>query len=179
MVNYKCCLLSYLIPHTSYLIPRTSYLFLSLLICINLNGQPKIGEKPPNIVLRDVKGSVKKLSDHTNKVVLVDFWASWCGPCRRSNPNLVKLYAKYKTQGFEIFGVSIDEDKASWKKAIDKDKISWIQVLETGSWDGPVATAWKVEQLPSSYLLDKSGKVVAIDPFGKDLERKIIRQLKE
>jgi len=156
-----------------------SCLLLNILVSASLYGQPKIGEEPPAIALRDVKGNLKKLSDYANKVVLVDFWASWCGPCRRSNPNLVKLYKKYKSKGFEIYGVSIDEDKAAWRKAIVKDKISWTQVIEPGAWDGKVATAWKVEQLPTSYLLSRSGKVVAIDPFGKELERKIIRQLNE
>ncbi|MEO5996165.1 MAG: TlpA disulfide reductase family protein [Chitinophagaceae bacterium] len=161
----------------SYLVPHTSYLFLSILISACLYGQPKIGEKTPNIALRDVKGGVRRLSEYSNKVVLVDFWASWCGPCRRSNPNLVRLYAKYKAKGFEIYGVSIDEDKAAWKKAIAKDNISWTQVIEVGAWDGRVASAWKVEQLPTSYLLSKSGIVVAVDPFGKDLEHKIVKQL--
>ena len=161
----------------SYLLPHTSYLFLILLISIGLQGQPKIGEKAPNIALRNVKGTVRRLAEYNNKVVLVDFWASWCGPCRRSNPNLARLYAKYKDKGFEIYGVSIDEDKAAWRKAIAKDNISWTQVIEVGAWDGRVASAWKVEQLPTSYLLSKSGIVVAIDPFGKDLERKIVKQL--
>jgi thiol-disulfide isomerase/thioredoxin len=148
-------------------------------ICITANvfGQLKVGEKAPNIALRDSNGKVRKLAELNNKVVLVDFWASWCGPCRRANPNLVRLYAKYKSKGFEIYGVSIDEDRAAWKKAIAADKITWTTVLETGGWDGPVALAWKVEQLPTSYLLDKSGRVVAIDPFGRELERKISKQL--
>src|SRR4051812_37089129 len=93
-----------------------------LLFTIVLHAQPSPGQKAPDIVLRNVSGAVKKLSDHAGKIVLVDFWASWCTPCRKNNPNLVKLYAKYKTKGFEIYGISIDEDNSSWKKAIISDK---------------------------------------------------------
>jgi len=136
-----------------------------------------IGQPAPEIMLNNTEDVPLALSSLRGKVVLIDFWASWCKPCRMENPNVVKLYQKYKDKGFEIYGVSIDEDKAAWRKAIAKDNISWTQVIEVGAWDGRVAAAWKVEQLPTSYLLSKSGRVVAIDPFGKDLERKIVKQL--
>lgn len=140
-------------------------------------AQQKLGQYAPNIALTDVKGGMKKLSDQKGKVVLVDFWASWCGPCRKANPSLLKMYNKYKQNGFEIFGVSIDDDKAAWKRAITRDKITWIQVNDHGGWDGPVATAYKIEQIPTSYLLDKSGMIVAVDPSHEGLERKIVELL--
>lgn len=107
-----------------------------LLISAISFAQLKAGQDAPGISLSDVKGKLENLSDHKGKVVLVDFWASWCAPCRKANPNLVRLYKKYKQKGFEIFGVSIDENKTSWKKAIASDKITWPQVIETG--DGMV-----------------------------------------
>lgn len=140
-------------------------------------AQQKPGQYAPDIAVRDVQGNMKKLSDQKGKVVLVDFWASWCGPCRKANPSLLKLYTKYRQNGFEIFGVSIDDDKAAWKKAITRDKITWIQVNDSGGWDGPIATAYKIEQIPTSYLLDKSGMIIAIDPSHKDLEKKIVELL--
>lgn len=149
-----------------------------LLLFFNVTqAQSKVGQKAPDIALPNVTGVVKKLSEHVGKVVLVDFWASWCTPCRKNNPNLVRLYSKYKDKGFDIFGISIDEDKASWKKAITTDKMSWTHVIENGGWDGPVASAWKIQQIPSSYLLDQSGKIVAVDISGRELEKKIVELL--
>lgn len=140
-------------------------------------AQQKPGQYAPDIALTDVQGSMKKLSGLKGKVVLVDFWASWCGPCRKANPALLKLYTKYRQNGFEIFGVSIDDDMAAWKKAITRDKITWIQVNDRGGWDGPAATAYKIEQIPTSYLVDKSGMIVAVDPSHEDLEKKIVELL--
>ena len=142
-------------------------------------AQQKPGQLASDIVLTDVEGSMTKLSDQKGKIVLVDFWASWCGPCRKANPALLKMYNKYRQNGFEIFGVSIDEDKAAWKKAITRDKITWIQVNDQGGWNGPAATAFKIEQIPTSYLLDQSGMIVAVDLSHKDLEKKIVELLKK
>src|SRR5688572_5849661 len=97
-------------------------------------AQPKLGEQAYEIKLPDVNGKVQKLSEQRGKVVLIDFWASWCGPCRRANPELAVLYSKYKDKGFEIFGVSIDDEKKAWKKAIAADGITWKQVNEKGGW---------------------------------------------
>jgi peroxiredoxin len=149
-----------------------------LLASCTLFAQPKTGQKAPDIMLPDVNGTIQKLADQAGKVVLIDFWASWCEPCRRSNPGLVKLYEKYKQKGFEIYSISIDENKSSWKKAITTDKMSWTHVIAEGGWDGPVGQTWKIQQIPASYLLDKSGKIVAIDPNTRQLEKDIIEQLK-
>jgi thiol-disulfide isomerase/thioredoxin len=134
-------------------------------------AQPKVGQPSPEIAMKDVNGNLKKLSDLKGKVVLIDFWASWCGPCRKTMPALGSLYKQYKGKGFEIYGISIDDDKADWKKAIAADKITWLQVSEPGGWNGPTATAWNLEQIPASFLLDKDGKVLAVDPSPQEINK--------
>ena len=141
-------------------------------------AQPSLGQQAPEIALPGVDGKIVKLSDLKGKLVLIDFWASWCGPCRKSNPKLVRLYDKYKNLGFEIFGVSIDESKADWKKAINKDKLQWKQVINNKGWEGSVPQIWKIEQIPTSYLIDKSGNIIAIDLPVNELENKIADLLK-
>jgi thiol-disulfide isomerase/thioredoxin len=141
-----------------------------LLATAHATAQPAIGQPAYEIILPDVKGNSQKLSDLKGKVVLVDFWASWCSPCRRANPELAVLYSKYKDKGFEIFGISIDDVKKDWKKAIQADRISWKQVNATGGWDAPVALEWKLEQIPASFLIDQQGNVIAIDPGKEDIE---------
>jgi len=141
-------------------------------------AQPAIGQQAYEIRLADIKGNIQNLSDQKGKVVLVDFWASWCGPCRKANPGLAVLYSKYKDKGFEIFGVSIDDEKKAWKKAIQADRISWKQVNAPGGWDAPVALEWKLEQIPASFLIDQQGKVIAIDPTKEDIENHLKTTLK-
>ena len=123
------------------------------------------------IALPSAAGDTIRLSSLKGKVVLLDFWASWCGPCRVANKGLVKLYDKFQKKGFEIYSVSLDEQKEAWVKAIKKDKISWLQVIGTGGWETPTAIKWRVSALPTSYLIDKEGRMVAMDLEGKDLEK--------
>ena len=136
-----------------------------------LRAQPGIGKPSPEISLEDRNGIIQRLSDNKGRVVLIDFWASWCGPCRRSNRELTSLYERYKNKGFEIFAISIDQNKEDWKRAILADKIKWKQVIERGGWDAPVALTWGIEQIPSSFLLDKEGIIIAINPTKKEIER--------
>ena len=145
-------------------------LVLVTIITFSVQAQPKIGEKSPEIVMKDVKGKKQKLSDRKGKIVLIDFWASWCVPCRKVMPDLVSLYEQYKDKGFDIFGISIDNKKGDWKKAIAADHITWTQVSEYGGWDGKTALAWNINEIPASFLLDKDGKVVAINPTKEILE---------
>jgi peroxiredoxin len=151
-------------------------IFFLLAICCSTvvtNAQVKIGATAPEISLPNTKDSVVNLSSFIGKVVLIDFWASWCGPCRQANPSVVKLYKKLKGKGFEVFGVSIDSKKANWLKAIKQDKIKYTQVNDNGGWNSTVAITYGVEAIPTSFLLDKTGKIVAIDLEGKALEQKI------
>jgi len=134
-------------------------------------GQIKVGTLLPEISLPNVNDSIINLSSFKGKVVLVDFWASWCGPCRATNPSVVRLYKKYKDRGFEVFGVSIDDKKNAWLKAIKQDKIKYTQVNDAGGWYSKVAIAFKIEAIPASFLLDKNGNVVAIDAEGKELDK--------
>jgi thiol-disulfide isomerase/thioredoxin len=110
------------------------------------------------------------------KVFLLDFWASWCGPCRYSNKNLVKLYSKYKNKGFEIVSVSLDDNINAWKRAVSQDRISWLQINDSKGWAATSAAKWQVDAIPASFLIDKDGNVVAINAEKKELESKI-RQL--
>ena len=153
-------------------------LVLMIFTAIQVEAQPSIGQQAYEITLPDVKGVIQKLSDQKGKIVLVDFWASWCGPCRKANPGLGVLYSKYKDKGFEIFGVSIDEEKSAWKKAIANDRIRWKQVIAPGGWEAPIALEWKIEQIPSSFLLNAEGKVIARDPSKEEIENHLKSILK-
>ena len=132
----------------------------------------------PDISLPDTNDSVVTLSSFRGKVVLIDFWASWCGPCRAANPGVVKLYKKYKDQGFEVFGVSVDKKKAEWVKAIKKDKITYQQVNDKGGWESKTLANYFVNEIPTSFLIDKAGRLVAVDLTGKGL-KKLVAQLLE
>lgn len=145
---------------------------LVFLAAVQVKAQIKQGNDAPDIALPAVNGDSIRLSSLKGKVVLLDFWASWCAPCRSSNKQLTKLYPRYKAKGFEIFGVSLDEDKEKWKDAIKKDKITWLQVNDNGGkWDAQTAINWNIEAIPTSYLIDKNGKLVAMDLEGKELEK--------
>jgi len=145
--------------------------FVFLLITATAVAQPRQGQMADDIALPTTAGDTLHLSSLKGKVVLLDFWASWCGPCRVTNKGLGKLYAKFKDKGFEIFSVSFDKDKEDWIKAIKKDKINWLQVNDNGGWDAITAYNWRVEVIPTSYLIDKEGRLIAMDLQGKDLEK--------
>jgi len=134
---------------------------------------PNITDHRLDFTVASLKGDSIKLSSLKGKVLLLDFWASWCGPCRVSNKQLVKLYGKYKDKGFEIFGVSLDDQRSDWKKAVSKDKITWMQGIDAGGWDAQAPIKWQVDALPTSFLINKSGDVVAINLEKNDLEKKI------
>jgi peroxiredoxin len=143
----------------------------SFLFSMAVNAQPKQGQLAAEVALPSVSGDTIRLSSLKGKVVLLDFWASWCGPCRISNRNLIKLYPKYKDKGFEILGISLDDEKGKWEKAIKQDKINWLQVNEGGGWDAKTAIAWNINAIPTSFLIDKEGKLLAMDLEGKQLEK--------
>ena len=146
---------------------------------VNAQQVANINDPRLAINLPTVKGDSITLASLKGKVVLLDFWASWCGPCRTANRHLVKLYAKYKPQGFEIFSVSVDDDRKSWERAIQKDKITWLQVIDPRNWGAQSAINWGISQLPTTFLINKKGDVVAIDPQEKQLDGAIKKLLDE
>jgi thiol-disulfide isomerase/thioredoxin len=140
---------------------------------------PNIADPRLQIRLPDAKGDSVALASLKGKVVLLDFWASWCLPCRAANKKLVKIYDKYKAQGFEIYSVSVDDEKRDWVKAVEKDKITWLQVNDPRSWGAQSAVNWNISVLPSTFLINKNGDVVVIDPEEKKLETAIKNLLQE
>ena len=134
------------------------------------------GEHAPEVTLPNTNDSMINLSSFTGKVVLIDFWASWCGPCRASNPHIRKLYNKFKDAGFEVFAVSLDNQKEDWLKAIKHDKLSFTHVIDADAWNSKVAVRYFVDEIPTSFLLDKTGRIAGINLQGKRLEE-VIRAL--
>lgn len=134
-----------------------------------------IGKKAPDFTQNDPEGNPVSLSDFAGKYVLLDFWASWCGPCRQENPNLVKAYAAYKDKGFEILGVSLDNNdgKEAWINAIEKDGLTWTQVSDLNAWNNEVARFYGVRAVPQSYLIDPQGVIIAQNLRGEALEAKL------
>ncbi len=118
-------------------------------------------------------GKLVSLKESLGKATLIDFWASWCEPCRMENPNVVALYHEFHEKGLNIISVSLDENATKWKEAVAKDQLSWTQVSNLKEMKDPIAVLYGVTQIPTTFLLDASGKIVAIDLRGEDLKAKI------
>ena len=138
---------------------------------IELNKNPKIGEQFVDFESENQNGELKKLSDLKGKVVLLEFWASWCGPCRQENPNLVKTYEKFNPKGFEIFAVSLDQDKENWLKAIKKDSLSWEHVSDLKGQGNEASLIYGVNEMPDNFLISESGEII-----GRNLRREKLNQ---
>lgn len=158
----------------------------------------RIGEEAPDISLPDPNGKIRKLSDYRGKVVLIDFWASWCGPCRKANPKVVEVYKKYKSQGFDVFSVSLDgvdsrtaqrfpdpaalnqqmaSQKQRWLDAIKQDELEWSgHVSDLKKWECAPAQEYGVKSIPQTFLVGRDGKIVAINPR-TDLEEQVVKNL--
>ncbi len=133
----------------------------------------QIGKQAPEINLANPQGTLVSLSSLRGKLVLIDFWASWCGPCRQENPNVVRVYNQYKDKGFEVYGVSLDKEKTAWTKAIAQDQLRWTHVSDLKFWESEAAKTYGVRSIPQTYLIDGQGKIVAKNLRGQALEQKI------
>lgn len=137
-----------------------------------------IGMTAPDIKQITPQGTPLSLTSLKDKYVLIDFWASWCPPCRRENPNVVKLYNQYKDKGFDVFGVSYDAKKDKWEKAIKDDRLAWNQVSDLLGWKNATSDIYGIKAIPSNFLLDKEGKIIAKNIFGKKLSAKLAEIIK-
>ena len=137
-------------------------------------GGIALNTQAPNIILENPNGDTIQLNDLKGNIVLLDFWASWCGPCRQENPNVVKVYNQYHAKGFEIFSVSLDQRKDKWVEAIKKDGLIWKNHgSDLQGWSSAPAQTYQVQAIPATFLLDKKGNVIAKDLRGDELEAKL------
>lgn len=140
---------------------------------IELNKDPKIGEKYIDFEMENTKGELKKLSDFNDKVVLLEFWASNCGPCRKENPNLVKTFETYNPKGFEVFAVSQDTKKTNWLNAIEKDKLPWLQVSDLKGRGNSASLIYGINAIPDNFLIDRNGIIIGRNLRGEELNKKL------
>jgi peroxiredoxin len=133
-----------------------------------------IGQKAPDFTLNDPEGNPVSLSSKIgSKLLLIDFWAAWCGPCRRENPNVTKVYNEYHKKGFDIIGVSLDQSKDEWVKAIKNDNLTWTHVSDLQYWNSAAAKLYAVSAIPANFLLDQNGVIIAKNLRGEDLANKL------
>jgi len=137
-----------------------------------------VGRMAPDLALPDASGKAVSLSSFRGKWLLVDFWASWCGPCREENPNVVKAFNKYKGKNFTILGVSLDKEKDPWQQAVQDDKLAWTQVSDLKFWNSKAVEVFKFEGIPFNILVNPSGQIVAQELRGSALDEKLGEVLK-
>lgn len=143
-----------------------------------LEGNGLLGKPAPEIRLPDTSGKLASLSAMRGRYVLVDFWASWCVPCRQENPNLVSAYSQFKNRNFTILGVSLDRNRASWIKAIQDDHLEWTQISDLGFWQSKVVDAYHLEAIPFNVLIDPGGKIIATNLRGASLKEQLATLIK-
>jgi thiol-disulfide isomerase/thioredoxin len=137
------------------------------------------GQEAPNFIQNDPSGQPVELKSFRGKYVLVDFWASWCGPCRKENPNVVEAYNHYKNKNFTILSVSLDRDKQKWLQAIAQDELSWTHVSDLGFWNNAVAKLYRIQSIPQNLLLDPDGKIIGKNLRGETLDNFLSQVIKK
>ncbi|WP_228455279.1 TlpA family protein disulfide reductase [Chryseobacterium sp. Tr-659] len=151
--------------------------------CILAQNKIQTGKKAPEITMMKADGTSFSLSTLKGKLVLIDFWATWCAPCVEEQPMLKTLYETYagqvKNNKFEILGVSLDKNKESWQKAIERFNIDWIQISDLKFWKSPVAKTYEVDELPFNIIIDGEGTILAKNLHGKDLEEFLKKNLSQ
>lgn len=157
---------------------QNSYFGKKIKSVLDIAEKTAVGNEAPVFAQNDATGKPVSLASYKGKYVLVDFWASWCGPCRAENPNVVKAYQKFHAKGFDILGVSLDADKDKWMEAVKKDNLGWSQVSDLQGWKNNVAVLYGVEGIPMNFLIDREGKIVGKGLRGEDLESKLGELLK-
>ncbi|MBK5202933.1 MAG: AhpC/TSA family protein [Prolixibacteraceae bacterium] len=140
---------------------------------LSRKAKTAIGAIASDFTMKDTEGNDFTLSSLRGKYVLIDFWASWCSPCRKENPNVVTAYNNFKDKGFDIVGVSLDKDKKAWVKAIKDDNLTWHHVSDLKFWNNVVARTYGVQSIPYNLLLDKEGKIIAMNLRGENLSKKL------
>ncbi len=140
---------------------------------LTLNKNLKIGDKYADFSQLDIKGDLVKLSDFTNKVLLLEFWGSWCIPCRQEHPELLNLYQEFKEKGFEIIGIAADTKKVQWIEAVQKDRLTWPNLSDLNGDSNKAALMYGVSRYPTNFLIDKNGIIIAKDIRGKELTLKL------
>ncbi|HRP31033.1 MAG TPA: TlpA disulfide reductase family protein [Agriterribacter sp.] len=152
---------------------KSSYYGEQIKVVLESAKKAPVGAMAPEFTLNDVTGKPVSLSSFKGKYTLVEFWASWCAPCRQENPNVIKAYNMYNTKGFEVLGVSLDDEKEDWTKAIKDDKLPWTHVSDLEGWQSAPATLYGVKFVPINFLLDKDGKIIARSLRGEGLIKKL------
>ncbi|WP_126971551.1 TlpA family protein disulfide reductase [Gynurincola endophyticus] len=150
---------------------------LSLLLSLSLSAQLKVGNKAPQIAAQTKEGVRFDFRAYEGKYLLIDVWASWCGPCLKAFPELKKLYKEYTSKKFDIIGVSIDNSAGQWQNTVEKHGLAWKQYHAPGNFKSPVVDAWGIDALPSTFLINPKGEIEMIDPSPKQL-KKFLSKLK-
>jgi peroxiredoxin len=140
---------------------------------VNASRSLKTGNMAPDFTNKNILGEPVSLSSFKGKYVLLDFWASWCGPCRKGHPNLKKAYEQFKGKNFDILSVSLDDDRERWMDAIKKDGLTWTQVSDLNAWSNIATRKFMIQGIPTNFLISPEGKIIARDLHGEELLRKL------